>query len=191
MNYYTSDTHFAHKNIIKYCNRPFESVEHMDQVLIDNINQKVKSNDVLYHLGDFAMLGRGPEIEVYNKLRDYRKRINCRNIVLIYGNHDEYIKRDGYLREFFNGCYDYLEIKENNKDIILFHYAMKVWNQAHYGAWHLWGHSHYSLPDDPNALSIDVGVDNPLCNFSPFNFDEIKEIMGRKTWKAVDLHGKS
>jgi calcineurin-like phosphoesterase family protein len=53
--FFIADTHLGHKNIIKYCNRPFRLVAHMDDTIIDNINEVVKSNDILYHLGDFAL----------------------------------------------------------------------------------------------------------------------------------------
>lgn len=64
---------------------------------------------------------------------------------------------------------------------------MRVWNKSHYGAWMLYGHSHGSLIDDPNSLSFDVGVD--CHNYKPFSFEEVKEIMSHKIWKAIDHHG--
>ena len=54
----TADFHFGHSNIIRYCNRPFRSVEEMDQTILDRLNASVKANDILYFLGDFCIGSR-------------------------------------------------------------------------------------------------------------------------------------
>jgi len=74
----TSDHHFFHRNIIKYCNRPFNSVSEMNEFMIKKWNEKVGDNDIVLHLGDFAFKGRAREI---------RNRLNG-TIILIRGNHD-------------------------------------------------------------------------------------------------------
>lgn len=74
------DTHFMHKNIIKYCNRPFKDVEEMTESLIKNWNSVVDNNDIVYVVGDFALCGKQKIIEIGNRLNG-RKR-------LILGNHD-------------------------------------------------------------------------------------------------------
>jgi calcineurin-like phosphoesterase family protein len=142
----------------------------MNEVLLENINKRVKPNDRLFHLGDFA----NRDVELM------RGRINCKNIILILGNHD----RIRYNSPLFSGVYDMLNLKTEidgqRKNIVLCHYALKVWNKSHYGAWHLYGHSHGGLPDDEAALAIDAGVD--CHNFCPINIDEIKAIMAKKKW---------
>lgn len=183
--WFTSDTHFGHANIIRHCSRPFESVEAMDQAIIDRINERVRPNDTLYHLGDFAFRGASPA--------EYRARIRCKNIVLIVGNHDP-VKPNGTARaEFaslFASIHTLLRINPRHegrtRQIVLCHYAMRVWDMSHHGAWHLYGHSHGSLPDDPHALSMDVGVD--ANNFTPLSLDEIAQAMERKQYKPVDHH---
>ena len=77
-----SDTHFGHENIIKYCNRPFSSVEEMDEKMIKNWNETVSNNDVVLHLGDFG-LGKKEYIA------SIVKRLNGKKI-LIMGNHDNW-----------------------------------------------------------------------------------------------------
>jgi len=64
---------------------------------------------------------------------------------------------------------------------------MRVWNKSHHGAWHLYGHSHGTLPDDKNSLSFDVGVD--CHNFTPINFEQVSAIMKKKNFKPIDHHG--
>jgi calcineurin-like phosphoesterase family protein len=190
MNWYVSDTHFSHFRIIGYCNRPFNSVMSMDNNLIENINNKVGVSDTLYHLGDFCFGQKRNVVENYNRVKTLRDRINCRNVILIYGNHDKEIRKNRDLQRLFQGCHDYLEIYDGSQNIVLFHYAMRVWNKSHHGAWHLYGHSHYSLPDDPNALSMDIGVDNPACHYGPLCFADIKLIMDKKNYRPVDHHAE-
>ena len=78
MKYYTSDLHFGHNNIIKYENRPFNSVDEMDEYLIYKWNNKVKKGDEVYIIGDFGFC-KG---ERANELLD---RLNGRKY-LIKGN---------------------------------------------------------------------------------------------------------
>jgi hypothetical protein len=83
---FTSDFHFGHFNIIRYCNRPFESTEEMDACIADRMNQCVKANDTLYFLGDFCM----GSVE---KVAAYRKRLNCEKIHFVEGNHDKVTRK--------------------------------------------------------------------------------------------------
>lgn len=159
MLFFTSDTHFGHYNIIKFCSRPFLSVEHMDEAIISNINRLVQPNDTLYHLGDFSF--RAPLGMSY-----YRDRINCKNIHLILGNHDVIKIQD---KRLFSTISDLKQIKANKKKIIMCHYAMRVWNSSHHGSIHLYGHSHNTLPR--TEKSFDVGVD--CWNYCPISLDEV------------------
>lgn len=167
MIWFTSDFHFGHKNILKYCFRPFESVQEMNERLIDNINKYVKNTDTLYNLGDWSF-DHTRKSPIANA-DFYRSKINCNNIISITGNHDPHYENGVAKKEFasvFSACYNMLRIKVDmgpntvkRQEIVLNHYAMRIWNKSHHGSWHLYGHSHYTLPDDPFALSTDVGVD--------------------------------
>jgi len=75
-----SDTHFGHENIIRYCSRPFSSAEEMDRVLIRNWNEAVGPEDVVIHLGDFALGSPG-------RIREYLEALNG-EIFFLRGNHD-------------------------------------------------------------------------------------------------------
>jgi len=177
--FFIADTHFHHANIIKYCNRPFSNTVEMNETIINNWNSVVKDGDLVYHLGDFCF-GR----------EDYHFDIVFRRlkglIVFIKGNHDRLAWAN---RRKFYAAYDsYHEIKVEGQDITLCHYSMRVWNKSHHGALNLYGHSHGSLPDDPHALAIDVGVD--CHNFTPISFEQVKKIMSKKTFKPIDHHGE-
>ena len=175
--WFTSDTHFGHANIIKYSDRPFSSVEEMDRVLIDKWNAKVGQKDVVCFLGDFCFsdIIRG---------QSYLDRLNGVKHLIV-GNHDKpAVQLKGWA-----SIKNLDEIRIEGQTIVLCHYAMRVWNKSHHGSWHLYGHSHGSLPDDPNSLSFDVGVD--CHNFEPLNMEDIRRIMRKKTWKPIDHHGNA
>lgn len=158
----------------------------MDQNMIAKINEKVKAEDTLYFLGDWAMTG-GKFKKPGLAAEFYRKQINCKNIILIWGNHDKKGRKDDLFKSLFTACYDLWEGYIEDQRFTLCHYAMKVWNKSHHGAFHLYGHSHGTLPDDPNSRSIDCGVD--CHNFYPLSVPEIKTIMEKKEWKPKDHHG--
>lgn len=149
----------------------------MDEALIRNWNSVVNPEDTVYHLGDFAV-GGGPAL-------DYLRRLNG-NIKFIWGNHDN---RMAYVKEYTLYPMDIehiREVKVYGQRIIMCHYAMKVWHKSHKGSWHLYGHSHGTLPDDPNSLSLDIGVD--CWNYAPVSMQQIRDKMKKKTFKPVDHH---
>ena len=175
--FFTSDTHFYDENILQIFNRPFKTVDAMNKALIENWNAKVKQDDLVYHLGDFA-LGCTPK-----QLKGILDQLNgC--IILIRGNNDSVVE---LVRHRFAAIMDYSEIAVKDADapngkerkIALLHYAMRVWRGSHNGSWHLYGHSHGTLPDDPNSLSFDIGVD--CWDYSPLSYQEVKAVMASKS----------
>ena len=95
--FFTSDTHFYHDNILKYCNRPFSSVDEMNEKLIKNWNSVVGKNDIVWHLGDFCFGRKENVSEILSKLNG---KIN-----LVMGNHDHH-KVKFYYDVGFNRVYD-------------------------------------------------------------------------------------
>lgn len=174
--FFTSDTHFGHANIIKYCNRPFADVTEMDEQMTARWNAKVKPGDVVYHIGDFSLAKDASLIQ------NYAKALNGQ-IHLILGNHDQ--KRVQFLKGFAD-VKPYKEVKIGDQKIIMCHYAFKTWNGSHRGSWDLHGHSHGSLPKDMNAKQIDVGVD--CWNFTPISFEEVAEEMKKHVFVPIDHH---
>lgn len=173
MNFFTSDTHFNHKNICrgvsswadKTGTRDFINLEQMNNILISNINAIVSKNDTLYHLGDFAFGD-------HSLIPNFRERINCDHIILIRGNHDDHIFD---FKNCFEKIYDYYELRIGRKQLNLFHYPMFSWNNIRRGAIHLYGHEHGHIP---NAIpgSMDVGVDTN--NYRPYSLEEVIQKCG-------------
>lgn len=207
MNWFTSDTHFGHANIVRGTSawtdksrcRPFDTIEEHDDRLVETINGLVRSNDVLYHMGDWSFGG-------FANIREFWERLICKNIHLILGNHDHHIERnkDG-CRGLFKSVQPYKEITIGGQKIILCHYAMRVWNHSSKGSWMLYGHSHGTLDemkpeianptwvgDDyfiKNYKTMDVGIDTNV--FMPYSFDELELIMQKRTVELeVDHHNK-
>jgi len=190
--WFTSDEHYLHFNIIKLCKRPFESLGHMHNVLIDNHNSVVKDEDDVYHLGDFSYKGRVEDvIEILNELKGKH--------FFLFGNHDSALrhivgnnsfKKWKFSDKFnFYGSCDPNEtvirtIYLQNKRIVLSHYALRTWQGAFRGSYHLFGHSHSNLPT--LHRSMDVGVDGN--NFFPYNLNEIIEKMEKVTEEFSEIN---
>jgi calcineurin-like phosphoesterase family protein len=170
--FFTSDTHFGHKNIIKYSNRPYKDVTEMNEALITNWNKVVGPNDTVWHLGDFAFV----------KLYEFKKILNQLNgdIHCILGNHDGLIednRRDLLNHGKILSIQHYAELKHNGKLFCLFHYGQRTWNRIHHGAIHLYGHSHGTL--EPYQRSVDVGIDcmEITAEYRPVHIDEVIKYM--------------
>ncbi len=178
--WFTADTHFGHAAILRHQidTRPFDNLEQMENKIIDNINELVMPQDTLYHLGDFCWKN--------SMLGHYRNRIKCKRIILIRGNHEA--KGMDKLRSTFSEVYDLRKVKVEEQEIVLCHYAMRVWNKSHHGVWHLYGHSHGSLPDEDNSKSFDVGVD--CWDLKPISMSQVRDEMSTRSWCPVDHHGE-
>lgn len=184
MIHFVSDTHWGHANIIKYSNRPFNSVEEMNEALIQNWNERVGQYDIVYHLGDFAFLP-------YDALKRTARRLNGTKH-LILGNHDKTIiqsQNDLLSSGTFASIQNYVELRHAGEFFCLFHYGQRVWNKSHRGSIHLYGHSHGSLP--PFGKSVDVGVDckEITADYRPVSVDEVIAYMKKREFVAVDHHG--
>lgn len=191
-NFWTADLHFNHLRANELCRRPFKDVEEMNETLITNFNKILKKEDTLWVIGDFCM-GKDAAINAL----EFRQRLNAGIVNLITGNHDykghrEY-KTIKYFPETFDAVYEYGKyIKIASVGIFMSHWAGRTWPEQGHQSWNLYGHSHASLPDDQNALAIDVGVD---CfqdgiheRFFPYSLKEIEKIMKLKTYVKIDHH---
>ncbi len=157
---FTADTHFNHANIIRFCRRPFSDVVEMNEAMIERWNARVGERDLVYHLGDLAWGDWGPLLD----------RLNG-DIILVMGGHDKKSQKK-FAGRFLHSA-DLMDIVIEGYTIVLCHYCLRVWNKSHFDSWHLFGHSHGSLP--ALGKSLDVGVD--AHDFSPWSWEEVKDYM--------------
>lgn len=160
--WFTSDLHLGHKNIIEYCNRPFQSVEAMDEALIYNWNARVEPKDNIYVLGDFSFHQPDRTFTIFHRLNG--------NKHLILGNHDKpaiyaplpwaWVKDVHMLRALLG---------DEKVNIWLSHYSHRRWPKSHHGTYHLYGHSHGEL--EGYYRSCDVGVD--AWNYAPVSMRQV------------------
>jgi len=176
----TSDTHFGHANIIKYCNRPFKSVEHMDRELIRRWNERVKPEDTIIFLGDFCFKNSsgGKEGEgTLNNAEHYRKQLNG-NIVFIRGNHDGHNSLNTHItgvvleiggQEIY--CVHDPEDFDANWKVNLVGHVHEKWKVKVVGE------------GITKTILVNVGVD--VQKFMPIDIDEINKII--KDYEKVKI----
>jgi len=157
--FFTADEHYGHRNIIKYCKRPFDNARDMDYELIKRHNSVVGSDDIVIHGGDFTLANK-------TIAERYVADLNGKHVFLR-GSHDAWLGEKGR---------DIWEKKIGGQAIVVCHYAMRVWPKSHYGSWQLFGHSHGNLA--PEGKQWDIGVDNN--DFYPLSFDQVVEIMASR-----------
>ena len=180
--YFTSDTHFNHEAIIKYCKRPFTSIEENDAELIRRWNEKVPEDGIVFHLGDVGFGNRKRIDSILEQLHG--------TIYLVIGNHDwRYVVKDHSWR--FKDMTQQLNIKIGNRHILMNHYPMLAFAGAWWGenaTYQLFGHVHTSPYSDEGldqqrlkvlfTSQYDVGVDNN--NFTPVSWKEVDQIINNQ-----------
>ena len=178
--FFTADTHFNHARLAEKARPMFRDMDEMNEEMVRRWNAVVGAGDRVYHLGDVAL---GKPVDLLPIL----ERLNGQ-IYLVRGNHESVAEHASCASRFvWIKDYHYLEVE--GQKIALLHYAMKVWRNSHHGSWHLYGHSHGSLPESASSLSLDVGVD--CWAFAPVSFAEVAERMSKKQWAPLDGHGVS
>jgi calcineurin-like phosphoesterase family protein len=173
----TSDLHFGHINIMKYCHLSrghFTDIDHMNESLVNTINAMVMPNDVLIILGDIAFCS--PQ-----KAIDYLKRISCKKRI-VWGNHDKKLRNSNeYVAYRKTGDIisdgDYLElthkVQEKNYKLVMSHFPFRSWNGAGGGSIQLHGHVHSTESNKltPGMRQLDIGVDGN--GLFPYDIDLI------------------
>lgn len=194
----TSDIHHSHKNICRgvtnwrtqdgevpiNSTRDFQTIDEMNDVLVNNINSKVGQYDTLIMLGDISFGG-------FENVGKFLDRLVCKNIHLVLGNHDHHIRNNREnIQEKFISVSDYLQVKIYDQDFVLSHYPFSSWNGLNKGVIHLHGHVHLSNKDKwGRGKRLDVGVDGN--NYHPYDLSDIVRMMDLRPIKSeidVDHH---
>ena len=195
--WFTSDQHFGHKNIIKYCNRPFADTFAMDCWMRNSWNEVVGDNDIVFILGDITMY---PDAHKIKKILD---ELKGEQIYIIPGNHDKVDKGFRLLKDRYDGRSDHQSSKEpsrytilhditrvkflghelGNMEVVCSHIPLMTWPGRDKNIPNLFGHIHSgprctndgfdtNLPFWKNMY--DVGVDNN--DYTPVNLTTIWQL---------------
>lgn len=195
--WFTSDQHFGHGNIIKYCNRtiaapaeeisrwtaektrvPKEAIDRMNEEMIRRFQERVGPHDRVYFLGDFCFAKK-------DRAADYAMSILSRlpgEHFFVPGNHDD---REVINLDHWKDVSPLMDIRVDGHRVTLCHYMMKVWNKAHHGALQLFGHSHGSMAG--TSQQCDVGVD--AFDYAPVQLSDCLSRMKKfPKWASDDHH---
>ena len=175
--YVMSDPHYGHKNICeklsswtnKAGTRNFDTVEQMNNAIVESINNIVGYDDILVCVGDWSFGG-------IENIYTFWSRLVCKNIHLIPGNHDHHIKKDKVLPNASSGeqpsdlfiiLPELCKFKYGEETIIYCHYPLEQWEDMDRGSIHIHGHTHHTLDNseiNKKYRRIDVGwtIEKPV-----------------------------
>ena len=170
MVYFTSDLHLGHKNILRLCDRPFASIEEMDEVLMDNWNRKVHRDDTVYIMGDLMFRNEKPAAWYLDRLKGKKH--------LFIGNHDGRWMKTVDLDRYFESVSMMGTFSDGQHKITGCHYPMMTWPSSGKNGYMVFGHIHankdagYWPMIAASPLMLNAGVD--INGFAPVSFDEME-----------------
>ena len=203
--WFMSDPHFGHKNLVRGVTswehtegcRNYDTIDEMNEAIVDGINNNVKKDDILFCLGDWSFGG-------FDNIQKFRSMLDVSDLHMVLGNHDNNILTNrGDVQQLFSSVRHYRKVFVNDQEIIMCHYPIISWEDSHKGSWMLHGHMHGTLPEKSTiqwagddywvktGKMFDVGMDvalDMLGEYRPFHFDEIRDVMkGREFEIEQDL----
>lgn len=168
MNLYISDTHFGHRNVIKFDHRPFADITDMDNVMIRLWNSRVQDDDHVYIIGDFAYRNEKAAEWYLQKLKGHKH--------LVIGNHDGYTLNNPAAMKYFESVDKMMHVTDGDKEICLCHFPLAEWNKSRHGSWHIFGHIHGSADDIYEFMKTrERALNAGACinNFTPSSINEL------------------
>lgn len=183
--FYISDWHYGHKNVLGFDNRPFTSIEQMNEELIRRWNSVVSDGDLVYILGDMFWCTPKTAAPIMERLNGQK--------ILVKGNHDRW--HDSKFDKLFVKIDEYMEIEDEGRKVVLCHYPIPCFKNHFYGWIHLYGHVHNSFEwnmmeqqrflmeelYDRQCNMINVGSMMPWMGYTPRTLDEI--LAGYGAWR--------
>ena len=214
--WFFSDPHYNHKNICRGVSRwdltrgdghdktrDFDTLSQMNDAIVNGINNNVKETDWLVCLGDWSFGG-------VESIWSFRKRILCKNIIMVCGNHDHHIVNNKelpnwtaesgklqYAHQAFTSVHNYLELtvssrRRETRTYNLLHFPMTIWNKGHKDRIHLYGHVHGNYISPGRAM--DVGIDatfNRIGEYRPISEYEVLKYMKGREYVKLSHHSKN
>lgn len=193
--WFMSDLHYNHLNIMKFCKRPYDTIEEMNDYIVGELTKKLGENDILFDLGDMIWKESYEDIELFGNLLP-------KESYKIMGNHDSLATYQREQKKYWRIITDLLDVqviyKGERIKLVLSHYPILDWNGKYHGSINLHGHSHGNNdPENVGILRFDLGLDATLAKkygsfLMPFEFiwEEAKKVTGGKnfeTWVRESL----
>ena len=197
-NFYISDLHLGHENVIRLDGRPFSNADEMTEEMVKRWNEAVTNADVVYILGDFSWK---KDTRIISSLLH---RLNGKKLI-IKGNHDRNLEDESVIKELRGGqVVDYLEIRDDGRRIVMSHYPLASWNRMYCNpeypeksSIHLYGHVHstrdYTFFEQHlenvrketgiPAFAYNVGCMMPWMDYRPRTLKEI--VKGYEDYKSL------
>jgi calcineurin-like phosphoesterase family protein len=175
--------HYCHTNICRGVSRwtidtsrnpdavrDFDTLEQMNDAIVNGINNNIDRRDWLFHLGDWSFGG-------FEKIEEFRSKINCENIVLFLGNHDHHIMKNKHnVKRLFSSVLEKDTLEVGDVRILLSHYPLEVFFGNPLTA-SLHGHVHFTGDKRFTGLNqMDVGIDGSP-GYRPYHIDEVLSLL--------------
>ncbi len=186
MEMFLADTHFGHENILRECRPQYQSIEEMNETLVENINRRMKKTDLLYLVGDVFFRCKTDPAAILERIAPRK--------LLILGNHDrDWIRKfsEEELSRLFVGVCEQYSLKRNGIELHMQHFPQLSWSRSHYfgQSFSICGHIHndrsstvaarlFSLVDGQFNAGADVN------GMAPATLEEL-------VWNNAAFYGRS
>lgn len=186
MDWFSSDWHLGHRNVRKYSERPFETIEEMDEAIVKNALSVMKKGDNFFFLGDLTF-DQQIAVEFLQKVK--KRKIN---FFWILGNHDIDHLKTADLQQYCSDITHSRVIKRYKTRIHLYHFPMAVWEKSFRNSFQLYGHLHSNSPElkelEKRITGKLLNVNVDFHDMKPWNLHQVFEYMEKQpvNWDALE-----